>query len=73
MRFVYFRLFEINNRDIGLGLIDNTCEYIIHVFEPKFVRDMVEIVAERRFTYFATDKPDWPRYIYRYCGNSLFR
>ena len=60
MRFVYFRVFEINNADIGLGLIDNTREYIIHVFEPKFVRDMAEIVAERRFTDFATDKPDWP-------------
>ena len=49
MRFVYFRVFEINNGDIGLGLIDNTREYIIHVFEPKFVRDMVEIVADRQY------------------------
>ena len=60
MRFVYFRIFGINNGDIGLGLIHNTREYIIYVFEPKFVRDMGEVVAERRFTDFATDKPDWP-------------
>ena len=32
MRFVYFRVFEINNGDIGLGSIDNTREYVIQLF-----------------------------------------
>ena len=60
MRFVYFRVFEIINGDIGLGSIGNTREYVINLFKPKFVRDMAEIVAERRFVDFATDQPDWP-------------
>ena len=63
MRFVYFRVFLIFIGDIGLGSIGNTREYLIKLFQPKFVRDMAEIVAERRFVDFATHKPDWPRCI----------